>query len=177
VDDERRAQLTALLEGARGSRAIKAAGRLLDGRDPSWREDLAALAAERGVALPAEAAGWRGKRLVRRALGREGEARRRANPVRRDEPFNCAACGLDVPPGGARVRDHCPACLASLHLDVVPGDRAAGCGGLMRPEGLEILRGEAILRYRCARCGAARRCRAHPGDDAAALAAVSARAL
>lgn len=115
------------------------------------------------------------KRLLRWALGREDEARRPGNPTRRDEDFVCARCGAQVPAGGARVRDHCPACLHGLHVDgPVPGDRAADCCGLLTPTGLERRGEELVLTHTCAVCGVVRRVRAHADDDPAALRALSA---
>jgi hypothetical protein len=63
-------------------------------------------------------------------------------------------------------------------VDVVPGDRAAGCGGLLDPVDLEV-RGERwVIRYRCRRCGVERRNQAlrdgEPADDPVALARVAA---
>ena len=62
----------------------------------------------------------------------------RTNPIRRDAPFTCAHCGAGGAIGGARVRDHCPGCLRSLHVDRVPGDRAASCGGILDPVDLTL---------------------------------------
>ena len=41
--------------------------------------------------------------------------------------FTCKVCGLPVFPQGAGSdhRNHCPNCLASLHVDEEPGDRAS----------------------------------------------------
>lgn len=161
---------------AQGRRALKHEAQALDREGEDAKRGLIAEAGRRGVPLPEEAALWPGKRLLRRAMGRESEARQRQNPIRRDEGFTCASCGAEVPPGGARVRDHCPRCLRSLHLDVVPGDRAAGCGGIMDPVSIEITGGEARLSLRCRRCGARARVRAHEGDDPKALAQLSAAA-
>lgn len=51
---------------------------------------------------------------------------------KKDASFVCLNCGYAVPPLGYSSRNHCPRCLCSLHLDVLPGDRASGCRGLMR---------------------------------------------
>ena len=71
--------------------------------------------------------------------------------------FTCKVCGRPVAPpqeGGVQ-RNHCPNCLASLHLDVEPGDRAAGCGSIMDPIGVWVRKnGEWALIHRCRRCGA-----------------------
>ena len=66
--------------------------------------------------------------------------------------FVCAACGARVTPEGAgsAQRNHCPECLCSLHLDTQPGDRAAGCGGVMEAVGVWVRhKGEWALIHRC----------------------------
>ena len=52
-----------------------------------------------------------------------------------NETFVCKVCGKTVVPTGAGSdhRNHCPYCLSSQHLDNEPGDRAADCGGVMKP--------------------------------------------
>ena len=71
-----------------------------------------------------------------------------------DEGFVCANCGLHVLPLGYTSRNHCPRCLCSLHVDKNPGDRAADCGGIMRPIRVETdaRRGYVIV-HRCEKCG------------------------
>ena len=72
------------------------------------------------------------------------------------ETFVCKACGRTVVPDGAGSshRNHCPYCLASKHLDVVPGDRAADCGGMMEPIAVWVRKnGEWALIHRCRICG------------------------
>lgn len=69
--------------------------------------------------------------------------------------FECLHCGAQVLPlSNGSVRNHCPECLYSLHLDIFPGDRAADCGGLLRPFGVEqhSKKGWFIV-SRCERCG------------------------
>ncbi len=71
-------------------------------------------------------------------------------------------------------RNHCPRCLYSLHLDVLPGDRASTCGGLMAPVAVQWAGGKGWqLVHRCEACGAVRVNRVAGGDrqpdDAAAL--------
>ncbi len=168
-------RIAALLDQARGRADCKRLGAWLDDEDgQALREPLLAEARRRGVDLPDEAVSWPGKRLLRRARASEASARVRRNPIRIDEAFTCDHCGRPVPPGHSRVRDHCPFCLRSLHVDVVPGDRAAGCWGLMDPVGIELGgRAEAVIRYRCRRCGHEHRNRAaidvEPPDDPALL--------
>lgn len=73
-----------------------------------------------------------------------------------EETFDCRHCGASVTPqgGGTEHRNHCPRCLHSVHLDVEPGDRGAGCGGLMEPVAVWVRRGgEWALIHRCRSCG------------------------
>ncbi len=167
-------QAIALVERAESRRQQKRLGAWLEDQPIELRAAVTELARRRGVDLPDDAAGWPGKRLLRLARGREAGARVRSNPVRVDEAFQCSSCGHEAELGGARVRDHCPACLHGLHVDVVPGDRAADCGGVLVPESLELVAGEAVIRYRCTLCGARPRVRAHPDDRPAALSELSA---
>ncbi len=138
---------------------IKAFGEAAD-RDEELRAALIALATSRGLDVEPDVSG---KRLVRAVLDRADDAQVRKNPIHRDEAFTCAHCGAAVPPGGAPVRDHCPTCLRGLHVDVVPGDRAATCGGVLDPVGFER-RPEVVINYRCRRCGHTFTVRAHPDD-------------
>ena len=50
--------------------------------------------------------------------------------IRKTEDFICEHCGREVRGNG--YTNHCPYCLWSKHVDINPGDRAAGCGGLKR---------------------------------------------
>ncbi|MFI7103455.1 RNHCP domain-containing protein [Streptomyces sp. NPDC050161] len=75
----------------------------------------------------------------------------------RAHDFRCVGCRLDVPldAPGTGHRNHCPNCLASLHVDHrIPGDRASPCRGRMealtmsaRPDG------EWMLIHECLTCG------------------------
>lgn len=85
-----------------------------------------------------------------------------------EESFSCRACGRLITPGGAgsRHRNHCPRCLASVHLDEEPGDRASGCGGLMEAVAVWVRRdGEWALIHRCKRCGVLHANRIAADDD------------
>lgn len=59
------------------------------------------------------------------------------------DSFPCRVCGRLVTPEGAGSshRNHCPNCLASLHVDIEPGDREADCGGIMEPVAVWVRRG------------------------------------
>nr|WP_242869592.1 RNHCP domain-containing protein [Eubacterium pyruvativorans] len=72
------------------------------------------------------------------------------------EPFTCRNCGWPVSPEGAGSghRNHCPNCLCSLHVDVMPGDRGASCHGIMDPVGVWVRSdGEWAILHRCRQCG------------------------
>jgi tRNA(Ile)-lysidine synthase len=156
------AALRALLDdlGSRGR--LKAFGAEVDAH-PALRAALDELAGHLG--LPTEA-DWPGKKLARLLVNHAEDAHQLGTLTRRDEAFPCAWCGAFVPPGGARVRDHCPFCLRGLHLDVVPGDRAADCGGVLHPTGFSLEgRAGVVIAYACAGCGLRWRGRAHPDDQ------------
>lgn len=73
-----------------------------------------------------------------------------------NDSFTCKVCGRPVVPEGAgsEHRNHCPNCLASLHVDNEPGDRASGCGGIMEPVAVWVRKGgEWAVIHRCRRCG------------------------
>ena len=84
------------------------------------------------------------------------------------EDFTCAKCGAEVTGDG--YTNHCPKCLYSRHVDVNPGDRAATCGGLMAPVGLEQKSGGWVVKHRCEACGFERPCKASPEDVTALFA-------
>lgn len=72
-----------------------------------------------------------------------------------DSGFICRHCGREVLPLGYTSRNHCPFCLWSVHVDILPGDRANPCGGLLRPVRAEPdPRRGYILIHRCESCGA-----------------------
>ena len=86
--------------------------------------------------------------------------------TKNDSGFVCKNCGADVPPLSYSSRDHCNKCLCSLHVDINPGDRANGCGGLLAPvSALPDAKKGFIINYKCKKCGAALRCRAASDDD------------
>lgn len=70
-----------------------------------------------------------------------------------NESFPCANCGYPVPPSRSTCRDHCPRCLWSLHVDVNPGDRAANCGGLLKPSSYAAHPKKGwMIHYVCQKC-------------------------
>jgi hypothetical protein len=70
--------------------------------------------------------------------------------------FTCELCGCTVLPlTNGSYRNHCPSCLHSKHVDIIPGDRKERCGGLMRPIGLRFKSGKGLqIIHQCIRCGA-----------------------
>ncbi|MCB6364816.1 RNHCP domain-containing protein [Intestinibacillus massiliensis] len=93
-----------------------------------------------------------------------------------NETFTCKICDrLVVPTGaGSEHRNHCPNCLASLHVDNEPGDRAAGCGGIMEPIAVWVRKnGEWAIIHRCRRCGALRSNRIAADDNPMKLMALA----
>ena len=149
------------LEGIRSRGQVKALGREID-RNDDLRSVASALAKARGVAHVDE---LDGKRLVRALLDRSEAAQVRRNPIHRDEEFICIHCSKRAERGGAQVRDHCPHCLHGRHVDDVPGDRSASCGGVMVPVEFSVEgRAGVIISYRCQACGYRFRVRAHDDD-------------
>lgn len=96
--------------------------------------------------------------------------------------FVCEHCGAQVQPlRNGSVRNHCPECLHSKHVDVLPGDRASTCLGVMVPAGVEQngKKGWVIV-HQCRTCGFTGRNRAalddpDQPDDWDVLIAISAR--
>lgn len=76
---------------------------------------------------------------------------------RQNAGFVCARCRRRVEPlTNGSYRNHCPHCLWSRHVDVVPGDRACACRGLMEPVAAQRSgRGMRVV-HRCCACGAVR---------------------
>jgi rubrerythrin len=87
--------------------------------------------------------------------------------IKNEEDFTCGHCGSGVKGNG--YTNHCPKCLWSKHVDVNPGDRAATCGGLMRPISFEQKGGEINLIHECVVCGYQKRNKLAPADDLARL--------
>ncbi|WP_446721070.1 RNHCP domain-containing protein [Luteococcus sp. H138] len=69
--------------------------------------------------------------------------------------FTCVHCGAHVPAlSNGSFRNHCHACLWSVHLDVTPGDRASDCRGSMEPVLITQPRGKKLaVVHQCTRCG------------------------
>lgn len=82
---------------------------------------------------------------------------------RKVEDFICFKCGIFV--AGNGYTDHCPNCLWGKHVDVNPGDRAADCGGTMKPFHVGKKRDEFIIEYVCEKCGYKFRVKAAKNDN------------
>ncbi|MEK7133945.1 MAG: RNHCP domain-containing protein [Patescibacteria group bacterium] len=90
---------------------------------------------------------------------------------RRIEDFVCAHCGEKI--AGDGYTNHCPYCLWSKHVDIHPGDRAAACGGMMRPTALEGTSPDYRIIHTCERCGFVRPNSVDKDDDVQAVLAIA----
>lgn len=79
------------------------------------------------------------------------------------ETFTCEHCG--VVNEGNGYTNHCHACVWSKHVDINPGDRAATCGGLMKPTAVENENGEYVLTHTCEQCGYKKRNKVAANDN------------
>jgi hypothetical protein len=79
------------------------------------------------------------------------------------EDFTCENCGFGIKGNG--FTNHCPKCLYSKHVDIFPGDRSEGCGGLMEPIGAEKSGGEWSLIHRYLKCKKTQKNRISEEDD------------
>ena len=70
-----------------------------------------------------------------------------------DEEFECENCGRNVDILEYSARDHCPYCLYSKHVDIMPGDRLNTCKGLLKPIGIEKHKNTYKIVYKCLKCG------------------------
>lgn len=75
--------------------------------------------------------------------------------------FICTNCNEEIlPVTNGRYRNHCPFCLYSVHLDIIPGDRKSTCKTLMKPVQLtyKSKKGWQIIHV-CLKCGVRKVCR------------------
>lgn len=94
--------------------------------------------------------------------------------------FTCLECGAKVPAAtvGTTQRNHCPLCLYSRHLDYVPGDRAAACGGGMEVISVWVRKGgEWSILHRCLACGVIHANRVAGDDNEMKLLSLAVRPL
>lgn len=74
------------------------------------------------------------------------------NFTMKDEEFICENCKNKVPKLNYTARDHCPFCLYSKHVDIMPGDRMNTCLGLLKPIGIEKFKNTYKIIYQCEKC-------------------------
>lgn len=97
-----------------------------------------------------------------------------------EESFVCVKCKKLCEPKNAATghRNHCPACLSSVHLDNEPGDRASSCGGVMEPLSVWVRRdGEWAIIHRCTECGALKSNRIAADDNVLKLLSIALKPL
>ena len=70
----------------------------------------------------------------------------------KDENFICEYCGKEVTKLNYTARDHCPYCLYSKHVDIMPGDRQNDCKGLLKPIKIEKFKNTYKIIYLCEKC-------------------------
>jgi predicted RNA-binding Zn-ribbon protein involved in translation (DUF1610 family) len=94
---------------------------------------------------------------------------RRFTKIGTNSSFTCSSCGFEVPAlENGSVRNHCPKCLLSLHVDEFPGDRASDCGGMLEAVGVEHSGKKGwIVIHKCQKCGEIRRNKAALDDPVA----------
>ncbi|MCL2771849.1 MAG: RNHCP domain-containing protein [Oscillospiraceae bacterium] len=88
--------------------------------------------------------------------------------TKNDAGFTCKNCEKEVKPLKYTSRNHCPHCLFSLHVDIMPGDRENSCGGMLEPISSEPsadLKKGYVITFKCRRCGTKVRNRAANDDD------------
>lgn len=90
------------------------------------------------------------------------------------EDFRCENCGASVEGNG--YTNHCPKCLYSKHVDIMPGDRAATCGGLMEPETVEQQKNGYDISHRCLECGFSKINKSVEGDSFEKLVSIAKKA-
>ncbi len=74
------------------------------------------------------------------------------NFTMKDEEFTCENCKKHVSTLNYTARDHCPYCLYSKHVDILPGDRKNTCHGLLKPIGIEKFKDTYKIIYKCEKC-------------------------
>ena len=90
--------------------------------------------------------------------------------TKNDNGFICVTCGKEVSPLGYTSRNHCPHCLSSLHVDIMPGDRANECKGRLLPiQTLPDAKKGFIIVFKCEKCGAIVRNKCADDDDMALI--------
>jgi len=90
--------------------------------------------------------------------------------TKNDQGFACEKCGEPVAPLKYSSRNHCPVCLYSVHLDIMPGDRLNSCGGILRPVSAQPdSKKGRVINFKCEKCGGQTRNKAAKDDNSALL--------
>ncbi len=90
--------------------------------------------------------------------------------TKNDAGFVCVNCGKAVSTLNYSSRDHCPNCLCSLHVDVLPGDRQNSCGGMLVPiDVTQNAKKGYIITYKCLKCGQTHNNKAAADDNFATI--------
>jgi len=97
------------------------------------------------------------------------------NFKRKIEDFVCEKCGQEVKGDG--YTNHCQECLWSKHVDINPGDRAAGCGGMMKPISFAEKSGEYDITHECLKCGHKKINKMSPEDNFNEMLKISAEVI
>ena len=86
--------------------------------------------------------------------------------IKNDNNFTCVNCGKEVEKLKYTSRNHCPYCLYSLHVDIIPGDRMNSCKGVLEPIAIEnnSKKGYVIV-FKCKKCGEITRNKSAIDDD------------
>ncbi|MBU1085009.1 MAG: RNHCP domain-containing protein [Candidatus Beckwithbacteria bacterium] len=80
------------------------------------------------------------------------------------ENFTCGHCGQKVI--GTGYTNHCTFCLYSKHVDdLIPGDRASICQGLMKPISSQLKSDQFTLTHQCQKCHKLSHCKTSPKDN------------
>jgi DNA-directed RNA polymerase subunit RPC12/RpoP len=87
------------------------------------------------------------------------------NFQKRNDAFICEHCEAKVEPALKTSRNHCPICLYSKHVDIVPGDRKEVCQGLMAPVDYDYKHGMVEIHFKCLKCGKLGVNKAAPDDS------------
>jgi len=73
---------------------------------------------------------------------------------RENASFTCEVCKNEVEPlTNGSFRNHCPFCLSSKHLDIIPGDRESKCLGVMKAVDVIKSKKGFQLVHECQKCG------------------------
>ena len=86
--------------------------------------------------------------------------------IKNDNSFICVNCGKEVPKLEYTSRNHCPHCLHSLHVDIIPGDRKNTCRGVLKPIAVENSAKKVyVIVFKCDKCGQVSRNKSAEDDD------------